>query len=123
MGRPICQDSSGAMSSRIASMASTAAEQNFARSAMESSAHCTCALRAAASAAVISAGDAGRLRATSRPSTGEIQTISGISVLVALEAAHQFPVGDAAVIFELLPFRGMHVVLDHGIAKRRAQHL
>src|SRR6185312_5546390 len=98
------------------------AEQNLARSTIESSAHCACALRAAASAAAMPALEAACLRATSRPSTGEMQTISGMG-LVALETAHQLPIGDAAIILELLPFCGVDVMIDHCIAKRRAQHL
>ena len=41
---------------------------------------------------------------------------------IPLEPAHQLPVGDAAVVFELLPLGGVHVVLDHVVAERLAQH-
>src|SRR4029077_10226218 len=78
MGRPICQASSGAIASRIESIASTALERVLPRSATGTRFHSACALRATAIAAAISAADAPARRTPSRPSMGEMQTMSGI---------------------------------------------
>ena len=40
---------------------------------------------------------------------------------VLLEAAADFPVGDAAVIFELLPLGGVDIMVDDVIAEGLAQ--
>src|SRR5947209_2618263 len=132
-------------------MASTALDRIRPRSATAKRFHSACALRAAATAASISLADDAARRTTSRPSTGEMQTMSGISAplssrkprsgypgpifpfaqvmdgsrvslrspgmtaafaSIPLKSAHQFPVGDAAVVFELLPLRGVDVVVD-----------
>src|ERR1044071_3749491 len=110
----------------------------------------------------MSAADDAARRTTWRPSTGEMQTMSGIKTplssrkprsgypgpilpfaqtidgsrlslhsagmtvelaSIPLEPAHQLPVGHAPVVFELLPFRGVHIMIDHLIAECRAQHL
>ena len=70
-GRPICRASSGTISSAIASMASTAAVQNRARSASGVFRHFCCACCASASAASISACVAQGRSATIDPSIGE----------------------------------------------------
>src|SRR5258706_11490777 len=41
----------------------------------------------------------------------------------ALEATLQLPVGNATVVFELLPFGGVDVVVDHIAAESSPQHL
>src|SRR5690606_25197798 len=42
---------------------------------------------------------------------------------VPLEAAHQLPIRDAAIVLELLPAAGVHVLIDHRAAERFAQQL
>src|SRR4051794_20424112 len=59
-------------------MASTARERILPRSATATRLHSDCALRAAAIADSISAADEDVRRTTSRPSTGEMQTMSGM---------------------------------------------
>src|SRR4051812_35393105 len=136
-------------------MASTALERILPRSGTGTRRHSACAMRAAFTAASISASDALARRTTSRLSTGEMQTMSGMWLflrhpracpahpsikslskqmdrrvkpgndepLIPLEPAHQLPIRHASVVFKLLPLRGVHVVIDHRIAQRRAQHL
>src|SRR5205807_130934 len=77
-GRPICHASSGAISLRMASIASTALERILPRSGTGTRRHSACAMRAAFTAASISASDALARRTTSRLSTGEMQTMSGM---------------------------------------------
>ena len=43
--------------------------------------------------------------------------------LVPLEAPVQFPIRNAAIVFELLPARRVHIVLDHVVAEGLLQHL
>ena len=42
---------------------------------------------------------------------------------VPLESARQFPICDAAIVLELLPSRGVHVVLDHVVPERVTQQM
>src|ERR1700722_5179183 len=58
----------------------------------------------------------------SDPGSG-LKTTLNDRALIPFEPALQFPVGDAAVVFELLPLRRVDVMLDHRVAHRGAQHL
>src|SRR5215467_394577 len=42
---------------------------------------------------------------------------------ISLETALELPIGDPAVVLELFPFRGVHVMIDNVITKGGAQHL
>src|SRR3569833_1652419 len=66
-----------------------------------------------------------------RPSTGDtILTVSVITPPIAefggclrpFEPALQLPIGDAAIIFELLPLGGVDVMVDDTLSKRLDQH-
>src|SRR5882757_10623655 len=70
-------------------MASTALERIFPRSATETRFHSACAFRAAEIAASTSAADEAARRTTSRPSTGEMQTMSGMSFLLSFRGGDE----------------------------------
>ncbi|MNG04439.1 hypothetical protein D3C84_875700 [compost metagenome] len=111
------------MSTCIDSIASTAALQNAARSLSDRRCHDACALAAAVSACSTCVASARSRSTYTRPSTGEIScTFAVMMFSVALETALQFPIGDSPVVLFLFPLGGMHVMLDHLIAERLAQH-
>src|ERR1019366_2162326 len=62
-------------------------------------------------------------RAATGNVSGARQPARGPETLMPLESAPEFPVGDPAVVFELLPFGRVHVMLDNRIAKSGAEHL
>ena len=45
-----------------------------------------------------------------------------IMALAPFESALQLPIGDPAVVFELLPFGGVNVVVDDALAEGFDQH-
>ena len=57
------------------------------------------------------------------PLVEEGQGGSAPTILVPLEPPLQLPIRHAAVVFELLPARRVHIVVDHVAAERRPQHL
>jgi hypothetical protein len=75
-GRPICQASSGTISSVMASMASTAARQYFARSATGSRDHSPCAARALRKVSAMAFPLATGRSANTEPSTGDMHLIT-----------------------------------------------
>src|SRR5689334_22142373 len=110
----------------MASSASRKDETLLARSASGTLRQAFCASRAALTAASMAASDMMGRRTSSRPSMGEMQTISVSAMMMLLddlEIAGELPVGDGFAGLPLFPFARRGVMVNESIAEKLARCL